>query len=247
MFFFLVQIPIIFLQNNSNLTEVAYYNTANKLMLPITMLVSTTISAVYPVFAKNYVSDMELFAKQVKNVLSLFTIIGIFGCLFITFFRNEMVYIIYGEMYKNTGDVMAYQCWYTVMLTVFSLIGNVFGAADRQKLLALTSIAYACVNVPILYYFSFYGAVGLAIGTIVASVINMTYNYYYLWKTVEGKISVGFTIKIFAILVLSFFISMLLPDFNFYIKTSFALLSVLILIKYRKYLLSLVDVKILNK
>jgi len=241
------QIPIIFLQNNSNLTEVAYYNTANKLMLPITMLVSTTISAVYPVFAKNYVSDMELFAKQVKNVLSLFTIIGIFGCLIITFFRNEMVYIIYGEMYKNTGDVMAYQCWYTVMLTVFSLIGNVFGAADRQKLLALTSIAYACVNVPILYYFSFYGAVGLAIGTIVASVINMTYNYYYLWKTVEGKISVGFTIKIFAILVLSFFISMLLPDFNFYIKTSFALLSVLILIKYRKYLLSLVDVKILNK
>ena len=206
------QFPIIFLEKFNNLEEVAYFNTANKLLLPVSMLISTALSALYPNQSQSFVKGGDIFAKQTQKVLLFIATSGVILAFLISLFRKEFVYILFGTQYESTGDVMAFQCWYQVLYAIFCFMGNTFGAADKQKLLAVTSIIYALVSMPILYVGAKYGAVGLSMGYIVASIVNMTYNYYYLLKTTEFKIPWIFNIGIFGGIAVFMGISLLIPD-----------------------------------
>lgn len=213
------QFPILFLEQNSSIEEVAYFNTANKLLLPMTMLINTSLVALFPNQAKLFVENKVAFANQVKKIMSFIIGLGILLGVVITLFRTELVWVLYGAKYANTGEVMAFQCWYLVVYTVFGFIGGTMGAADRQNLLAGCSIAYSFVSVPFLFYGSYYGAQGLALAYIVSSVVNMTYHYYFLEKILDNRLNKSFTIKLFSSIIAAFLISnYILSILPFWIK-----------------------------
>ncbi|MBR5904990.1 MAG: oligosaccharide flippase family protein [Bacteroidales bacterium] len=192
------QFPILFLENNAGIEEVAYFNTANKLLLPITLFMTTAFSAFFPNQSILFAKDKEAFSRQTRNVLGIVCGTGVFLALCISLFKGEIVWLLYGDAYRNTADVLSYQTWYTVMYGIFCLNGNTLGAADAQKKLAACSIIYAVVSTPILYYSSKYGADGLAIGFVVASIINLTYIMPVLKHTVGGSLTWGFSLGLLA-------------------------------------------------
>lgn len=205
------QFPILFLEQHSGIEQVAYFNTANKLLLPVTMLLSTSLTALFPNQAQLFVKDSSEFWKTSKKILIILMLLGCVFALCISIFRNEVVYILYGDKYRNTGTVMAFQCWYIVMFAIFSLNGNILGAADRQKLLSVESILYAIFTTPIIYIGSFYGADGLSTAYVIASLINIVYLYIMLHKVSKGAISIKELLFSILMLLLFAFVSFLIP------------------------------------
>ena len=207
---FTSQFPVVFLENNAGLREVAYFNSANKLIMPMMILVNTIFSAYFPNQSQLFATDREKFASQTKKILllvALFVSISAFG---VSLFRYEIVDILYGQQYIGAVDVMAYQSWYMALYALFCLNGNTLGAADSQKKLAICSIVYAVLSTPILYYSSKFGAIGLSIGFIITSFINLLYIYPIMMKTISNSLSYRYSIKvlgtIFGFMLFSFVI-----------------------------------------
>ena len=176
------QLPSIFLNRNSGIEEVAYFNTANKLLLPMTILLSTAMTALFPNQAKLFAIDQKRYWEQCKKILDYLLLTGCIMALLVSMFRNELVNVLYGDAYTNTGSVMTFQCWYFVMFAIFSFNGNILGAADRQKVLSIESVLYAIITTPIVYYGSFYGAQGLSQAYAMSTLINIVYIYIILYK-----------------------------------------------------------------
>lgn len=228
------QLPIVFLEDHSGINEVAYFNTANKLLLPLTILLSNALTALFPNQSQSFVQDREKFWRTSKQMLLIIIIGGSLLAFSISVLKDEIVWFLYGQNYNSTGNVMAYQCWYIVLFAVFSLNGNILGAADKQKILMLESIVYAVITTPIIYYGSFYGADGLSISYVIASVINLFYLYYILHKI--SKSIFNFRTVIISLFILLFFscFAYLIPsDTTIIVKVG--LIVLIWLLTYRFY------------
>lgn len=197
------QFPILFLEKHSGIEQVAFFNTANKLLLPITLFMTTAFSAFFPNQSILFAEDRQAFSDQTRKVMSLVCGAGIYMALSVCLFKEELVLLLYGEAYAQTANVMACQCWYVVMYGIFCLNGNTLGAADAQKKLAVCSVVYAIVSTPILFVSSKYGADGLAAGFVVASVINLMYIFPVLKTTVGGSFDWKFSVTLLSVLFVS--------------------------------------------
>jgi len=206
------QMPILFLNANSGAEQVAYFNTANKLLLPITLFITTAMTALFPDLSKLYLSDKEAYKEKIKTALFAIALLGVFGAITVSFFRSEIVFLLYGKAYQNTGLVMAYQCWFIIAFAFFCFFGSVFSSSDKQKLLSILSIAYAVVSVPILWVGSYYGAEYLSLAFIISAVINMSYHWYFMQKILPTPLSNAFTLKLFGLIILPFGFSFLIPE-----------------------------------
>lgn len=205
------QLPILFLNQNSSITEVSYFNIANKLLLPMTMLIHSAFVALFPNQAKEYDRNKERFVLKVKKILYFISFTGFICCLYITLFRGEIVTILYGEDFRPVSDVLSLQCWYMVFFAIFGFIGNTLGSANKQSWIATLSIIYAIINAPILWIASKYGAVGLSYGYMIGAVINMTYHIVYLQKALPHKIKIVNYLSVFGALTLGVVFSIFVP------------------------------------
>jgi O-antigen/teichoic acid export membrane protein len=206
------QMPILFLNANSGPEQVAYFNTANKLLLPIDLFITTAMTALFPNLSKLYHIDKEVYKAKIKKALTAIAILGVFGAITVSLFSTEIVSIIYGKSYRNTGLVMTYQCWFTIAFAFFCFFGSIFSSADKQKLLSYMSIAYATVSVPILWKGSHYGAEYLSLAFIITAMINMSYHWYFMQKILPTPLTNTFTIKLFSLIIIPFLLSFLIPE-----------------------------------
>lgn len=224
------QFPIIFLKMNSGEAAVAFFNTANKILLPMTLLFNTALAAFFPNQALLFQNDKIAFGKQTKKAITFIVYFGIGMCFCISLFRSEIIYILYGDLYKTAGDVISYQCWYFVLFAIFSINGSVLGAANQQKKLSYLSILYAIISTPILYIFSYYGAEGIAKGYIIASTLNMLIIFPNIIKISFKQITIKFSIRLFAFLLVILIVSTLIPqNIPLYIRICILILAVYII------------------
>jgi O-antigen/teichoic acid export membrane protein len=206
------QIPILFLNANSGTEQVAYFNTANKLLLPINLFITTAMTALFPNLSKLYLLNKESYKEKIQTALFAIALLGVLGAITVSFFRSEIVTILYGKAYQNTGLVLTYQCWFIISFAFFCFFGSVFSSSDKQKLLSYLSISYALVSVPILWVGSHYGAEYLSLAFIITAVINMSYHWYFMQKALPTPLSKIFTIKLFGLIILPFAFSFLIPE-----------------------------------
>ncbi len=206
------QFPILFLEHNTGVVEVAYFNTANKLLLPITLFMQTAFSAFFPNQSILFARDRAAFSMQTRKVLALVCGLGVYMAISASLFKGELVALLYGADYANTANVLAYQCWYTVLYGIFCLNGNTLGAADAQGKLAVCSVIYALVSTPILYFSSRRGAEGLAAGFVLASILNLLYIFPVLKKTVGGAMTWKFSGLLLAVVFASIAFSLFAID-----------------------------------
>lgn len=233
------QLPTIFLEHNSSIEEVAYFGTANKLLLPLTIFMNTALTALFPNQSQLFVQDRELFQRKTVSIITILTALGIFISFIISLFRWEIVNLLYGESYSNTANVMAYQCWYFVLFSLFSLNGVTLGAADEQKILAICSIVYGIISTPILYYASFKGAQGLSIGYIVASIVNLSYIMFVLRRVLNNQLTIKYII-FYILIVVAFIVlcSNISPQLSLQYRGAIMALILFIMALFRKQLLS---------
>ncbi len=234
---FTSQLSVVYLEQMSNYQEIAYFNISNRIIYPLELVLLTLMTSLFPVLSRNHEHDKERFSKTINiTFLSLFSI-GVLGALVISTFRNEIVELLYGSSYSATADVIAIQCWYVILFGIFCFIGTVLSATNRQVLLSKLSILYAIISAPCLIYGARFGANGLAIGFIVAGILNMTYHLYWIQKSIPKKINVKYFYAALGIYVFFFLASLIITKLDFI--TRIAVMSVFLstigIIGYKAY------------
>ena len=233
-----MQIPILFLEYRSGTEQIGYFNIASKVLLPISIIVNTALSAVFPILARLYERDFDRFIDIFKTMCIAISLIGIAGAFGATLFRKEIVVLLYGEKYISSSLVLSYQCWYIAVFSVVCLFGTVLGAINRQKQLGYLSFVCTLIGVPLLWYGSQFGAQYLSAAFIVSTGINLILHFFVVNKYAKQKISLVFYVKIFALLVVGYFVSMQIPEeFDLKIKIVLFLVGSLlaVLFAYKKY------------
>ena len=169
--------PVVFLGDHSGPVEVGYYDSANKILRPTAIILTTIMYALLPNLSKEFASNRKRFAEKVNAMFRSLVILGTFLCFTLAIFRFEIVYIVFGEEYKSTGDVLLTQCWYAVFHAVFALFGISLASMKQDKVLIILSIAYAVVSLLIFWPASYHGAMYLSYGVVLMCTINITYHY----------------------------------------------------------------------
>ncbi len=233
----ITQLPILFLSANSNIHEVAYFNASNKILLPFSLVLSSGLMTLFPHFSKLFIEDKVKFLNHVKSSFLIFTIIGSIGAFLISLFRYEIVLLLFGNEYKNSGLVLAYQCWFVVLNGgILSLIGSVFGAIDKQNLLSKLTIIGSIIAAPILWYGSYYGSEKLSLAYVIFSLIQFSYCWFFLHKSLK-EIKMSFFVNNLLIVLSIFVISIIIPeDIPFLIKVFISIILLfLIVFKRNKF------------
>lgn len=207
-----MQIPILFLEYRSGTEQIGYFNIASKVLLPISIVVNTALSAIFPILARLYERDFDRFINVFKTMCIAISLIGIAGAFGATLFRKEIVVLLYGEKYISSSLVLSYQCWYIAVFSVVCLFGTILGAINRQKQLGYLSFVCTLIGVPLLWYGSQFGAQYLSAAFIVSTAINLILHFFVVDRYVKQQISPMFYVKIFAFLVVGYFVSIQIPE-----------------------------------
>jgi O-antigen/teichoic acid export membrane protein len=224
------QLPILFLNFNAGAEQVAFFNTANKLIMPINLFITTAMTALFPNLSRLYHFDKDAYVAKIKMGFTFIAILGVFGAVTVSLFSTEIVSIVYGKSYSHTGVVIAYQVWFTIAFAFFCFFGGILSSADKQKTLSYLSIAYSIVSVPILWIGSHYGAESLALAFIIAAMINMSYHWYFMQKMLASPFTKTFTVKLILIVAVPFMVSLFIPENLNFIYRFVAYISIILII-----------------
>jgi O-antigen/teichoic acid export membrane protein len=212
-------VPILLLSHNYSYDQVGIFNLGSRILSPLQMVIMTALTALYPYFSRLAITDKELFSKRVKILLNILVIIGIWGCLCFTLFSKEVVLLLYGKEYLDSVNVILTQCWFTLMFGIFCTIGTVLNSFDKQRLLAILSIVYGVLCIPVFFIGSRHGAIGLAWAFVISAYVNMTYHWIVFRNLLSPGITVVYTIKLFSALIFASLISLFNPfDLSLFLK-----------------------------
>jgi O-antigen/teichoic acid export membrane protein len=213
------QVPILLLNQTSKLDQVGIFNLGNRILSPMQMALGMALTSLYPSLSRLAFTNKELFTERIKNLMNFLVIIGVWGCICFTLFSKEVVLLLYGKAYLDSAKVILIQCWFTMLYSIFCTIGMVLSSYDKQRTLAILSIIYGILALPIFYMGAKYGAIGLAWAFVIAAYINMTYHWIVFKNLLSPYLTFNYSFKLFSIIILATICSLFVPfEYNFIIK-----------------------------
>jgi O-antigen/teichoic acid export membrane protein len=155
---------------------VGIYSAAANLSEAWYFIPTAIITSVFPAIINARKTDIDRYNKRLKNLYDLLVFISLPVAIFISFFANYIVDIIYQDKYIGAGAILSIHIWSGVFVFL--------GVASSQYLLAegYTKISFyrgatgAVANVLLNFWLiPLYGGVGASIATLVACFISTFY------------------------------------------------------------------------
>lgn len=205
------QVPILLLDYNSTIDQIGIFNLGNRILSPMNMVLGMLLTSIYPSLSRLAFENKELFAKRIKSLINLLVIFGIWACICFTLFSREVILLLYGKEYIDSAKVILIQCWFSLLYAIFSTIGTVLMSFDKQRVMAILSIIYGTLALPVFYLGSRYGAIGLAWSYVIAAYIHMTYHWIVFKNLLSPYLTYSYTIKLFSVIILATIGSLFVP------------------------------------
>jgi O-antigen/teichoic acid export membrane protein len=205
-----------FLEVNSNATELGYFNTNKRISQPLTLVVGLALAAIFPNISDKWKNDRERFYRIIKTGFGLAIVLFGYLAASISIFRRELVLVLFGKDFLTVAEVVMYQIWFVAIFGLFSLIGVIWGATDKQKLIAVTGLINSIFVTPFLWIGSKGGAISLSKYYLLSYVLFSPFLWWYFIKSIRVSLHVYREIIFFTILLVS---SIIMPtDLSFIIK-----------------------------
>jgi len=198
-----------FLDINSSSEEIGFFNLSKKLLGPVEIIITFSLTALFPNISQMFVKDKDKFLDLVKKGVVAFVLgIGILSFIF-SLFSKEAILLLFSEQYLSTIKVVQLQVWFTFFHGINHLIAIIFGASNFEKKLFHLSLINCIISTPMLFIGSYYGAIGLSYGFVISFAIFEI----YVWMQLKKTLNIQFKddLKIWSIIVILFSISFFLP------------------------------------
>ncbi|MGE5432800.1 MAG: oligosaccharide flippase family protein [Syntrophomonadaceae bacterium] len=219
-----VQLPVLLLGQFSGEKEVGYYGISNKLSMPLTLIATNLLTALYPILAKYYVENKDLFIQRTRKVFLFLAISGLVFTGVLGFFSRELVSIILGVSYEPAIETFTIQVWVALNLILHSFIATIFLSTDKENLMVKLSIFNSIVIGAFCYFGAYYGAIGLSVSSWIGLLIGFSFHWYFLSKSVGIKLGLYLNNVLFACFVLLSVLSFILVEYNIMVR-SFAFVA----------------------
>lgn len=180
------QVQILFLAQNSNAEEVGYFSIGLRLMIPLMMVTSTAMKAVFPNLSKLYKDNIDKFQKVISDGLILIMFFGTIIAALLTLTSKYFIPFLFGESYLNSVMPFNFLIWYIIIYSVAVLLGASLSASDRQITLAILGTIDFIIAIPLLYWGSLHGAFYLALAKLGTGIILIFY-HWLIFKNILGK------------------------------------------------------------
>tara|TARA_B100000767_G_C19752703_1_gene531480 strand:+ start:524 stop:1945 length:1422 start_codon:yes stop_codon:yes gene_type:complete len=182
------QLPIQFLNTNSNLDEVGFYAVGFKLMIPISIVVGTAFKAIFPSLTRLYANDKLEFQNKLKLGFNLIIVFGTLIAIVASLSSYFWLTLIFGDEYSSAVMVFNFLIWFSVLSILDSLLSNGLSSAYKERVLAIIATIDVIIILPLLYYASSFGAWGLAFVKLTTGTVFLGYHLYVFVKVLNVKI-----------------------------------------------------------
>jgi len=178
-----------FLDINSTIEEVAFYNLSEKFIGPISMILDIALIAIFPNLSALWISNIAKFKNVISEGFKYYMLLGIILSFMFTMFAYEILGFLFPTSYMPAVIVCQLQIWFLFLSSVDSMIGTILGATNNEKKILKLGVINSLFSTPIIFYASYYGAMGLSI----AYLSTFSIFQFYIWYVF--KKSVGINIK----------------------------------------------------
>lgn len=178
-----------FLDINSTIEEVGFYNLSEKFIGPVSMILDIALIAIFPNLSSLWVSNIDKFKTFISEGFKYYMLLGILMAFLFTMFAYEILGFLFPPSYLPAVIVCQLQIWFLLLSSIDSLIGTILGATDNEKKILKLGIINSIFSTPILYYGSKFGAMGMSI----AYLSTFSIFQFYIWYVF--KKSVGINVK----------------------------------------------------
>ena len=176
-----------FLDINSSKEEVGYFNLAKKLMGPVQLIITFSLTAIFPNISAMFIKDTEKFKMLISKGIHIFIGLTALFCFSFTLFSHDIVLLVFSDKYLPAIKVVQLQVWFLFLNGINHFIVIVFGAANREKQIYKLALVNLIISAPFLYYGSLYGALGISYGFIASFAIFE----FYIWYQFKRKINLS--------------------------------------------------------
>ena len=221
-----LEIPIQFLAHNSNLDEVGFYSLSLKLMIPISIAITTGFKAIFPSLTKLKKSNEKEFKNFIVKSFNAIILFGTLVAIFSSLTSNYFIQFVFGAEYQKSSLVFNFLIWYSVIRILDTLVSNSLSAAYKENITAILGTIDIIILLPLIYYASSFGAVNVSIVMLFSGVCFLLYHLVVLSKSLKIKFLNRNFIMMILFYLISLAICLYLPD-NF-----FKLLSILAVILF---------------
>jgi O-antigen/teichoic acid export membrane protein len=199
------------------ITQVGYYALARSATGVVLSLIGILIGVVFPSLSMLYKKDISAFTELLNNAIKLMSILLIIFIVEMLINSKGYVLSIFGNKYYNSILPLQILSVTTGIIFINALIGNAFGAIDRQKDLLLGLFLSMVINVGLNFLFiPYYGAVGAASASIFTELFIGIYSYTILKKDFKINLMKYLKIPVLAGIV-SMVVMLLLSQYNVYL------------------------------
>lgn len=148
----------------SNLSEAWYF-------IPVAI-----VTSVFPAIVNARNKDKERYQKRLQNLYDLLVWISLPVALFISFFANDIINIVYANKFNGAGINLSIHIWSGVFVFLGSASSQFLLAEGYTKISFYRTAAGAIVNVALnLWLIPLYGGAGASIATLVACIVSAFY------------------------------------------------------------------------
>lgn len=179
----------IYLELNSRLDAIRFFKFCRKLMVPVEIILAYDLIAVFSNISALWKNDRNKFYRLVTDNFQFLFLLALLITFLFSFFEREIVLILFSETYLNAVKVTQLQVWYTFLIGINSLIWIISGAADQENIIFKLSVLNVLISIPLLYYGSLYGVIGLSYAYVISFALFEIYLWYYFKKRFKLKIS----------------------------------------------------------
>jgi O-antigen/teichoic acid export membrane protein len=179
------QIPILMLNQQLGSIEVGYFSVGNRLIMPITLTVTTALRAAFPFMTKLYHDDSEKFNSGTVRGFSYVLILASIIAALLSITSELWIPVIFGVAYQNSIAVFNFQAWFGALLCFDLMLSTILSSTYRQRVLAIVTTIDVLIVFPLIWWGVKHGAEGVAIAKLSGVLVTTLFHIFVIAKTLQ--------------------------------------------------------------
>lgn len=148
----------------ANLSEAWYF-------IPVAI-----VTSVFPALINARKTDIERYQKRLMNLYDLLIYISLPVAIFISFFADRIIHLIYDNKFEGAGLMLSIHIWSGIFVFLGSASSQYLLAEGYTKISFYRTCAGAIVNIALNFWLiPLYGGVGASIATLIACFVSAFY------------------------------------------------------------------------